>query len=229
MADITLVCPTCAKHVTISEYVESGVACPQCGRVLDRNTPLASGPRPKLATMSGRTSLVSEKIKPEEPPPPPPLALPPPSKLRALGRKHSELQLFLVMALSWIVFAGLLGGLLYWEWKAQTMPQWLEYWKMARWVFAGIAWVVVLVPAFQEGWLQGTLNLLVPAYSVYYALNKLDYAVLRAIFFAVLFALGAEFYFLPNDTLFHIVQQSATRWSEGVRDLIRNTGHKMRT
>ncbi len=227
MADLTLVCPACAKHVTISEYVEAAIPCPQCGRKLDRNTPLAPGVKPKLASMTGRSSLISDKIRPEMVIAPAAEAVPPPSQLRARGREQHERRQWWHYLLSWLLFIGLLGGLLFWQWKGQTDAQVLGYYKALRWALAGGTWLAILVIAFQENWVQGTLNLLVPAYSVYYALNKLDQFYVRALYFAVLFALGAEFYFLPKETVFHIVQDALGRWVEGVRDLIRNTGNKI--
>jgi hypothetical protein len=227
MADITLVCPACAKHVTISEYVEAAVPCPECGRMLDRNTPLAVSQRPKLASMSGRSSLISATIKPEQPAPSSITAVQTPSQHRQQGRDQHERRQWIHNILSWVLFLGLLGGLLYWQWKGQTDPQLLGYYKSIRWVLAGGTWIAILVVAFQENWVQGTLNLLIPAYSVYYALNKLDQFYLRAVYFAVLFALGAEFYFLPKETVFHIAQEAIGRWIESIRDLIRNTGNKI--
>jgi len=229
MADITLVCPACAKHITISEYVEAAIPCPQCGRLLDRNTPLASGQRPKLASMSGRSSLISSTVRAEEPAVPSMTAAPTPSEHRKRGRDQHERRQWVHYILSWLLFLGLLGGLLCWQWKGQTDPQLLGYYKLARWIIAAGAWMAVLIPAFQENWLQGTLNLLIPAYSVYYALNKLDQFYLRAIYFAVLFMLAAEFYFMPNQTVFHMAQDAIGQWTEGVRNLIRNTGHKITT
>lgn len=229
MADITLICPACAKHVTVSEYVETAVPCPQCGQMLDRNTPLANSAKPKLASMSGRSSLISAQIKPEALGTPSATAVQTPSAHRKQGHDRHELRQWFHYIFSWLLFLSLLGGLILWQWKGQTDPQLLGYYKLARWLLAAGAWLAVLIPAFQENWLQGTLNLLVPAYSVYYALNKLDQFYLRAIYFAILFMLAAEFYFMPNQTVFHIAQDAIGHWTEGVRNLIRNTGHKITT
>ncbi|MCX7010093.1 MAG: hypothetical protein NTY53_23120 [Kiritimatiellaeota bacterium] len=230
MADIILVCPMCAKHVAVSEYVESGVSCPQCGRLLDRNTPVASsGTKPKLASMVGRGSLISDQIKPEEYVASELSQVRAPQVRHAHGLVHAEFMERLHYLLSWLVFLVLLGLLLYWQWKGQSDPQLLGYYKIARWVLAGGAWLAILIVAFQENWVQGTLNLLVPAYSVYYALNKLDYFYLRAVYFAILLMLAAEFYFLPDQTVFHLAQQALSHWTDSVRDLIRNTGRKITT
>lgn len=230
MADVILVCPTCAKHVTVSEYVETSVPCPQCGRLLDRNTPLAhSGTKPKLASMDGRGSLISDKIKPEEYVAPEFTQPYAPKERHERGRVHSEFMEWLHYIFSWLLFLALTGLFLCWQWKGQSDPQLMVYYKGARWALAGGAWLAILIVAFQENWLQGTLNLLIPPYSVYFALNRVDYFYLRAFYFSVLFMLLAEFYFLPTQTLFHTTQDALGSWTEDIRNLIRNTGHKITT
>jgi endogenous inhibitor of DNA gyrase (YacG/DUF329 family) len=232
MADITLSCPGCGKQVTVSEYVDAATPCPQCGRPLDKNAARAGSAehgqpdKPHLASMLGRDSLVdADRVAVAEP------AFDttarPPATRRKRGRDYSEFQLWLHYIFSWLCFLVLLGGFLYWQREGQHDAQIMNSYKAARWWLAAGAWLAVVIPAFQESWVQGLLNLLIPPYTLYYALNRLDHFYLRAFYIAVVLMLAAEFYFLPGHTVLHIAQDNIAQWTSGIRDQIRHAGHRL--
>ena len=235
MADITLVCPGCGTHVSVSEYVDAATPCPQCGRSLDKHgaqapatggIEIAKPDKPRLASMLGRDSL-AQPGHTEQPPPDFDRTTPQPAQRRQRGRNMSSLQLAMHYTFSWLFFIALLGLFIYWQWKGQGDAQILSSYKAARWWFAAGAWLAIIVAAFQDTWVQGVLCLLIPPYTIYYALNRLDHFYLRAFYFAVLLMLAAEFYFLPKQTVLHIAQDQFSSWTGGVRDTIRRTGHKI--
>ncbi len=232
MADITLICSGCGKQVTVSEYVEATSPCPGCGLPLDKNGPRAASPlsvpqeKPQLASMLGRDSLVTAGHV-EAPAPAFDPAVQTVAARRKRGQNYSEFKMWLNYIFSWLFFLTLLGGLLYWQWQGQGDARIMGVYKATRWWLTGGAWLAVLIPAFQESWVQGVLNLLIPPYSIYYALNRLDHFYLRGFYVAVLLTLAAEFYFLPNQTVLHIAQDNIAQWTAGVRQQISHAGHKL--
>jgi endogenous inhibitor of DNA gyrase (YacG/DUF329 family) len=229
MADITLVCPDCGKQVIVSEYVDVASPCPQCGRPLDKSSPHAAGAasaKPRLASMHGRDSLVVAGHA-DEPAPVFDQAAQQPAARRKRGRDLNTFQLWLHYVFSWLFFSALLGLCLYWQWKGLDDAQVMNSYKAARWWLAAGAWLAIVIPAFQDHWAQGVLNLLIPPYTIYYALNRLDHYYLRAFYTAVLLMLAAEFYFLPGQTVLHIAQDNISHWTAGVRKQISTAGHKI--
>lgn len=226
MADITLICAACGKNFKVSEYAEESVTCPQCGQPVGRNVASAEAPpRLHLASMAGRASLVSPGITPDLPPAVPFAAPVSPSRSRLETRRHyGERRLWLLYSFAWVLFFVMLGALLTWQWLALSDAYLMKLYLDSRWILAALAWLVVLLPAFGDTYLQGLLCLLIPPYAVYYALNRLDHFYLRAIFFAVALNLAAEYYFLPGETLFSIlqaqIQEQLSQWAAEVRNFI---------
>ena len=229
MADITLVCPGCGQPVTLSEYVEVASPCPKCGHLLDPQAPRvasAKPDKPRLASMQGRDSLVSSGHV-EAPAPAFDRTVLPSVTRRKRSQNLSAVQLWLHYIFSWLFFLALLGGLLYWQWEGQHNPQVLSAYKAARWWLAAGAWLAIVIPAFQENWAQGVLSCLIPPYTIYYALNRLDHFYLRGFYVAVMLMLAAEFCFLPGQTVLHIAQDALAQWTSGVRNQISHAGHKL--
>lgn len=227
MADVTLICAACGKNVKVSEFVEGPVTCPQCGQPLKKieHTPPPAQLRPQLASMAGRASLVSPEIPPELPTAAAhPLGVPSRRRDHEAVRIRTERYLRLHYLFAWFLFVVLLALLLAWQWQGLQNPHLLNAYLAARWWLALFAWLIVVLPAFLDSWLQGVLCLLVPPYSVYFALNRMDVFQLRAIFFAVVLALAAEYYFLPDRVLFNIVQEQMATWVVDVRSLIQHAG-----
>ena len=225
MADTSLICAACGTKVTVSEYVTDPVFCPQCGKALEKNEAHTDRARPKLASMQSRASLVSPAIPPELPS----AAAVTPAVPNSRRQKHREdgrvrvgRRLRLQAFFSWILFLVLLGLLLDWQWKGQTDERLLQSYLETRWGLVAVAWLIVLVRAFLDTWIQGAFCLMIPPYVVYYALNRMDEFYLRAIFFAVFLALAAEYYFLPSQTLVGIVQVRLAGFADSVHHLIQN-------
>ena len=140
-------------------------------------------------------------------------------------RKHYRRSRLMESLAAWLVFALLLGLLLGWQHAGRTDPRLLNAYLSARWLLVGATWLAVLGAAFADNKLQGLLCLFVPAYMIYFALNRLDYYLLRCLFFAVLCALAAEYYFFaPGDVLLELVQQQIQAWIQAGHRWITSLG-----
>ncbi|TAN35971.1 MAG: hypothetical protein EPN23_09710 [Verrucomicrobia bacterium] len=209
MADITLTCSACGATLTASEFVDGSLPCPQCGMLLEKPLkpealrPHLAAPveRPALKLIRPAAALLVAQQRTQS--------------VRTWARVGASLELRLAAA--WTLFVALLVVLLAWQWWGLRDARFLHLYLNARWGVAALTWLAVLIPAFQDTWLQGLLCLFVPPYTVYFALNRLDYFGLRSLYFAVLVALAAEFYFLPQQTLVGMVQRRCTEWAEAVR------------
>jgi hypothetical protein len=221
MADINLTCLKCGITIAVSEYANGRVPCPHCGTMLDKTPSKLGVLRPQLAHPDGRSVLAT----------PAPTKLSPAPRHDSNQRARAALgpRLWLRVLLAWILFFGLLGALLAWQWKGQQDARYLQTYLNVRWWLFAAAWLAILVPAFLDSWLQGVLCLCVPPYTLYYGLDRLDYFIVRAFYFAVVFALGAEFYFLPGITLVGIVQTEVNDWIVSVRRLIEDAGRHVDT
>jgi len=209
MADISLTCVACGTRLTVSEFVAGPMPCPQCGALMEKPAK-SEASRPHLAAPVKGPLINSIK----------PMA----ELLAAQQRNRPKYDwqrvgpgLAVRLTTSWILFVTLLLALLAWQWWGLRDARYLNAYLNARWGLAVIAWLAALIPAFQDTWIQGILCLLVPPYTVYFAFNRLDYFALRAFYFAVVMALAAEFYFLPQQTLVGVVQAHSTEWVETVR------------
>ena len=221
MADINLTCIKCGKTITVSEFANGRVPCPACGAMLDKTPTKLGMLRPQLATPENRPMLAT--------PAPAVLTVTQHRDARARGRTPSGPRLWWRVLAAWLLFAGLLAALLAWQWWGRQDVRYLNSYLTARWALVAAAWLAVLVPAFRDSRFQGVLCLCIPPYTLYYALNRLDYFVLRAIYFAVVFALGAEFYFMPDVTLVGIVQAQVNAWVSAVRGLIEHAARHLDT
>ena len=231
MADVTRHC-VCGKDVVVSESAASPDFCPQCGRRMGQNPPHADASRLKLASMQNRASLVSAEVSPEAPPSAPGVRSVPASHRREdrqAGRFHAVLSLRLQSLFAWVLFLVLLAVLLHWQWQGRGDARLLKSYLAARWALAVGAWLVVLLPAFMDTWVQGTLCLLVPPYAVYYALNRLPQLHFRAIFFAVLLTLAAEYYLLPDQTLAGLIQMHVTAWGVDIHGFVHRAARTLGT
>lgn len=221
MADIKRTCTKCGMAVTVSEYAEERLPCPHCGMALGGKAPLKLGVVPP--------PLAIPETRPCLPPPPAPavLTVAQHRAARAHGRAPAGRQLWWRGLVGWIFFAGLLAALLAWQWQGQRDAHYLQAYLTARWGLVAVAWLAVLVAAFRDTWLQGVLCLCVPPYTFYYALNRLDYFTVRALYFAVVLALAAEFYFMPGTTLVGTVQTQINTWVVAIRELIERAGRHL--
>jgi hypothetical protein len=202
MPDIIIPCRECGREHKISEYaIRQDMSCLTCGAELSKPSqapamglrlatasgpavppPLRKGERPTLpqhvAASPGESTVPTIQTRPEVP-----------------ESKESPHWLWLLVALT---VGGLLVGFQY---KADA---WSEYLMMYEWTRTGVvslAYLLVLLIAFQDGPGPGLLCLVIPPYSVIYAMTSVESRLLQGVFFGALVGLFAEVYFLPDHSI----------------------------
>lgn len=202
MADIKTVCGECGVENTFSEYSkpESRI-CRQCGASLASENKVE---RKKLqlrkmeegedgkATLRGAADSKKTKL-PEQPD-----SDTGPKKKDPARTRSNKPASFLLGIFTFIVVAAGLVGLQY---AAQDDPKLMEIYRYVRLGALALAYLVVVVNAFIDGQISGFLALLLPPYTIYYALGKLDSFWSQGLFFAVVIMLAAEMYFMRGDAL----------------------------
>ena len=220
MADITITCPHCGVTSKVSEYASSPVPCPACKRPVDKPIQQRSVElqiKAVAAEVQQPLSDVGEMHKDRY------------ANVRERQekrRRQSRMNRHVEAALSWLAFILVAGLLVAWQHAGRSDPRLLQAYLLVRWLAAGAIWVAVVLAAFADNKLQGILTLFVPAYIVYFALNRLDYFLLRSLFFAVLCALLVEFYLIPENTVLDIVSQYIASWIDCGHRWISKMGHK---
>jgi len=224
MADITIICPHCHAASQVSEYAASPVPCPFCGRLVDK---------------PGHCRPDDLKVKPE--PVGGPLNQPPGAgavgavAVHAADLRESAVQRvrgprsfrLLERILAWLVFLVATGVLIGWQYAGRRDAELLNTYYAVRWLPLGAIWVAVIIAAFADSKLQGFLCLGIPPYLLYFALNRMDSSMLRALFFAALLTLLAEYYFLPHGlTVLNLVQQQIAHWVQLGHDWIKSLGRE---
>ena len=103
-------------------------------------------------------------------------------------------------------------------------PQLAGTYKWVRLGIVPVVWIWTMVLAFREGYLPGFLCLLLPPYLLYYAFSRVESYPLRGTFFAVVLALGAEVYFMPDNAWALMAQDWTRRLADGGQGLIKDAG-----
>jgi len=196
------------------------VACPSCGRPVpkpDRLRPAglqikaaSAGEPPPLITVGAISATRFSDLR----------------QRQETRRRQYRFSRRMEAVTAWLVFALLLGLLLGWQQASRSDPRLLQAYLTTRWLLIGATWLAVLGAAFADNKLQGLLCLFVPAYMIYFALNRMDYYLLRCLFFAALCALVAEFYFFPDQALLDLVQQQIQSWIQAGHRWITSLGRE---
>lgn len=224
MADITIVCPTCDTKCTLSEYaVPENLTCRVCGAALRK--PVSESAFKLRVKKDGMATRASEK---------PDLVLtdvttavqPPPStigdahKVRGHKPKHQKMVwgwlLFVVLGSLWI------GAQIY----VSQNPAYLSWYLWGRTGLLCVVMLIVLIVAFDDSYAQGFLCLMVPAYILYYATSRVESALLRGAFLAVVVSLGAELHFIKTESFVVISQRNINRFIDSVGQMINDAGAK---
>ena len=219
MSDITVKCSGCGTQFDVSEFASAEtLICPTCTRRVDKPE-TDHGVRLKVrkhrhgerATLAGEATL-AEVVKnaAEEKPGSTIYEV---HKVRGKVKKGTGiwgLLVFLVMG-SLLVAA---------QFYLKDFPQFTTYYEWTRIILLAAVWLLVLVVAFEDSYLQGFLCLLLPFYIIYYAFARLELQVLRGAFAAVVLMLGSELYFMQKQSVLMNAQTSVNKWIVDVGNLI---------
>ena len=222
MADVNIICPSCGRSCTVSEFASAEtLACPVCARRLE----LPDADRsPRLKVRKGvdvNPSTTASSISVFE------AAQTssdlPSSTINEVHKVRGKVK-GPAKWLGWLVFL-LLGSLLIGaQYYLQQDMSYLTIYQRSSWCIYGIIFFIVLLFAAEDSYLQCILCLLVPCYVIYYAFSRMESNLLRGAFLAVAASLGAEIYFLHDQALIMILQRQANALIESVGKLIQRAG-----
>lgn len=228
MADILLTCSQCGNETMVSEHTDAkSVRCRSCDAMImvpkrkveesqdkptklklrDRERPAA--PQPTMpATELSRRKSVKDTGKVEH----------------ALGAQAAEdaHQMPSLAAtpkpfLGWIVFVVVLLGAVASQYYIAQNRGYLDYYGWGRIGFAAVGILPLIVTAWIESAFLGALCLVIPPYTIFYALNNLDTYWMRGLFFAFLFAMGSEYFIFKDAGLQqHSYISIAQTWADNV-------------
>ncbi|MFH0879395.1 MAG: hypothetical protein V2A34_06750 [Lentisphaerota bacterium] len=222
MADIKVKCAGCGTEFDVSEFASAEtLMCPNCTRHVDKPE-VDHGIKLKVkkhrhgerATLAGEPNL-SDVIKDAAvgPSDTPASTIYDVHKIRSQVKKGTGLWGLLVF----VVLGGLLVGAQYY---LKDYPQYLTHYLWTRTSILALVWLLVLVMAFEDSYLQGFLCLLLPFYIVYYSFARLELQLLRGAFAAVVLMLGMELYYVKNDSMLVTAQINVNKYILNVGNLI---------
>lgn len=200
MADITVECSGCRAKVLASEFADA-VTCRSCGRVTPVRAPASAstqegGGAAPAAKPSG-LRLKDESAHGAGIKPPPEIAeIAKRVKARADARPRVRAQWANHPLVAWGVFI-VLGGLSAWARFGHILPAEYEQ-MMITWgpLVALFFHAMVVVDAFGDSVLNGSLSLLIPPYAIYYLFAVCDKFILRALYFGALAGVGLDTFML---------------------------------
>lgn len=198
MADITVECAGCKAKVLASEFADA-VTCRSCGRVTPVRAPAAASAQTEGAAQAAKKPS-GLKLKEESAhgggikPTPEIAEIAKRVKARADGRPKVRAQWANHPLVAWGVFI-VLGGLSAWARFGKVLPEEYEQ-MMITWgpVVALFFHAMVVVDAFGDSVLNGSLSLIIPPYAIYYLFAVCDKFILRALYFGVLAGVGLDTY-----------------------------------
>lgn len=206
MADITIKCSRCGIEKQVSEYASPESLkcdqddCPMEIPVTDKTSPLRLRPLETLAPQSLKEAGTAPPLPPEK------SGVAGSSMLvDAYAKRGKEKSSHRILA--GLVFLVVLGTLLAFQMAVRDDPSLMTAYNWVRSIVGGLIYLVVIIRAFEDHLWQGVLCLVFLPYSIYYVLFRLDSYYLRNTFVALLIALGAELYFLPDAAAVSYFQQ----------------------
>ena len=226
MADITISCPKCKRDITVSEYVAgTSVRCPACESSValpdaeprgglqlkrqDRRRTLA-GPEsdesaPAIAATEANpyeTEQLNQALK----------------SVHKVRRKIDKPKIWI----GWLVCLALTAMMLWMQHAGQSNLNIRDNYLMIRLFIGLFVYIMVLIVAFQDGYLQGILCLLVAPYTIYYAFVRLERPVLTGLVVAMSVSLGAEMHYMKDQATITLVQDALQVFIEGGAQTIEN-------
>lgn len=209
MPDVIVTCRECGAERTVSEYADmERLACLVCRAPLN-----------KPAKESRNLALgLRRPADPKAPPVPLTNVDPPGSANDPLsvveevtsastglqnidvhaGRAQESKNRNWIAAVAFAVVALLLVGF---QFKHEDLSRYMNVYEWTRTLMAGGVYLLVVLVAFQDSLGAGGLCLFLPPYTVMYTGASVESHVLRGVFFAVLFALCTEVYFIRDQSL----------------------------
>ncbi|MCX7591828.1 MAG: hypothetical protein N2255_09395 [Kiritimatiellae bacterium] len=187
MADIDIVCGNCGTVTTVSEVADlTDFKCRVCGQKLQKPEVSVSAAEPRLRFKD--PERVIEEAGPQTESPPVWRFHQQVSAIRHPRRKAR----FGYHLGSWAVFlvlAAVMGLMRYTNFFPSVCKNYLRIY--GPWIIVFFH-LLIVVQAFKDNMLQGTLCLLVPFYSFYYLLILSDDFYLRALVMGVLVGIGQD-------------------------------------
>jgi hypothetical protein len=210
MADIELQCPVCDKTTMVSEFADpERVLCSACGKKLNLPSPSASGKSNRGIRMAVKSEAEAGSDSESDSP----------AEWRFVTqtriRQEPEKKVWVGPAVrAWLVFAVLasvMTGLRYYGWLP---PSALAHFKTGAPIVYGAFHLLITLKAFKDSVYNGTLCLLLPPYSIYYAFLVSDDFYLRAVFGGVLAGIGWDSFLFFQEVLVDFIE-AAHRFVQG--------------
>lgn len=222
MADIQVQCESCGKTVVVSQYADLGkIICRQCGEPLKsaskpkpqeqaKPAPKPAVAEPAAKPEQNKASKLGLKRKKKSPPPAEPQAESTPVRdpkknpgaanrapviadVRELNANRPQKKFRMTVELWALLLFIALGSVMGFLRFGSILPY--EYLSMMI-EFSGIVilvmHLVVTVSAFKDSVFDGTLCLLIPGYSLYYALLCTEDMFVRAVYATILIGFGYD-------------------------------------
>jgi len=126
--------------------------------------------------------------------------------------------------LGWLLFVVLAGLLVGAQYYVQQNSHYLGLYQKISWSVYGLIYLIVLMFAAEDSYLQAILCALVPCYVIFYAFTRMESNALRGTFLAVVVSIGAEIYYLHDQALLLLLQKQLNLFIENVGKLIQDAG-----
>jgi len=220
MADISVSCPSCNHVCKISEYVSAEtIPCPACGAPVQIPTTSLPSEASIQSTLRLKKNFKEGLGEKKAAPPPPRKEI---KRSSSMEKIHQVKEKPSGPRAIWGVLTLLVlgGGMFYLLYSLGGNPDYLKYYLWIRNGTGLLALGLVYLSAFRESHIQGLLTLLIPPYALYYVYARADSYVLRAMFTALIIALGAEFKYMRSDSLLIRFNDSVAAFIQSGEDLI---------
>lgn len=220
MADISVSCPACNHVCKISEYVsEETIPCPVCGEPVQIPKTSLPSEASIQSTLRLKKNFKEGLVEKKDAPLPPRKEIKRSSSMEKIhqvkGKPSGPKAIWGVLTL---LIAG--GGMFYLLYAKDQNADFLKYYLWMRNGIGLLALGLVYLSAFQESHVQGLLTVLIPPYALYYVYARADSCVLRALFTALIIALGAEFKYMHDKSLLIQFNESVAAFIQGGESLI---------
>lgn len=218
MADISLTCKSCSHVFAISEFVNKPeVECVKCGTSIEvpkaaSRTKLKLKPRDTEADANSVKNSIAEGFKERK-------AQEKIAATESLGDKAKKVS----SAWEWVIFlivAGALISTMVTLYNGNGSEQMLTVYRIAMWILVPSVWIAVIASGFGQSKMTGFALILVAPYWLYFALSRIDAKLLRGFATAIILTVGAEFHFLPQESLIRKLQTNVNSVVTGTQESI---------
>jgi len=226
MVDVRVLCTKCSAQNIFSEYAEKSViVCRECGSSLEGLAPMPDrrvseglAPIPDRRVSKSALNFKTPPLHSSSPAQDVPVASRGTSSTDLRKTRGSRRW---VGVLVFLVLATILVGA---QWKLSVYSDIEPLYMPGRYAVVGLVFFMILMEAFRDGTTVGILCLLLPFYIIYYAITRIESYWRQGVFLAVVVMLGAEMYFLPEQSMLSHLREWATVQVERVGQSIHRAG-----